>query len=146
MVKRKRKRKDQRRSQTMANSLAPPLLTLRTGCNAFWFPGGIFELLSVHQYTTSLNIGIALEYCQIMIISYSSNPSGATHKSEYNEIILTHLTKCVVCFRPVDSTALSFEQRLIEDTHFCRPCWDEVMKDESMDYLDSPRFMRRQPA
>jgi hypothetical protein len=139
----KRKRKGQRRSQTMANSLAPPLLTLRTGCNAFWFPGGIFELLSVHQYTTSLNIGIALEYCQIMIISYSSNPSGATHKSEYNEIILTHLTKCVVCFRPVDSTALSL---LIEDTHFCRPCWDEVMKDESMDYLDSPRFMRRQPA
>ena len=53
------------------------------------------------------------------------------------------MTKCVSCFRSVDSSALSFEQRLIEDVHFCRPCWDEVMKDESMDYLDNPRFMSK---
>ena len=56
------------------------------------------------------------------------------------------MTKCVACFRAVDPDELSFEQKLIEDEHFCRSCWDEVMKDESMDYLDSPLFMRRQPA
>jgi hypothetical protein len=51
------------------------------------------------------------------------------------------MTKCVACSRPVDASALSFEQRLIKDERFCRPCWDEVMKDESMDYLDNPRFI-----
>jgi hypothetical protein len=51
------------------------------------------------------------------------------------------MTKCVACFRPVDKDTLSFEQKLVEDEHFCRPCWDEVMNEESMDYLDSPKFL-----
>ena len=51
------------------------------------------------------------------------------------------MAKCVACFRPVDLTDLSFEQRLIADIHFCRPCWDEVMDDDSLDYLDNPRFL-----
>jgi hypothetical protein len=78
-----------------------------------------------------------------MIISYSSNAFGATHKSEFDEIYSFTLTKYVACSRTVDSTALSFEQRLIDDTTFCRPCFDEIMKDEGMDYLESPLFMRR---
>ena len=77
----------------MANSLAPPLLTLPTGVQCILVSWRIFELLSVRQYTTSLNIGIALDYRQIMIISCSSNPSGATHESEYDEIILNHFDK-----------------------------------------------------
>jgi hypothetical protein len=36
---------------------------------------------------------------------------------------------------------LSFEQKLVEDEHFCRPCGDEVMEDEGMDYLDNPKFL-----
>lgn len=54
------------------------------------------------------------------------------------------MNKCVSCFRPIDPNALSFEQKLIEDEHFCRLCWDEVME-ESMDYLDNPRFMSKNP-
>jgi hypothetical protein len=55
------------------------------------------------------------------------------------------MAKCVSCFGPVDPGVLSFEQKLVEDGHFCRSCWDEVMKDESMDYLDNPHFMSKAP-
>lgn len=46
---------------------------------------------------------------------------------------------CVACFSPIDLESLSFEQRLINDEHFCRRCFDEIMRDESLPYLDNPK-------
>ena len=53
------------------------------------------------------------------------------------------MIKCVACFRPVDPDMLSFEQKLIEDEHFCRPCWDDVMSEsiDELNYLDHPKFL-----
>jgi len=52
------------------------------------------------------------------------------------------MTKCVACFRPIDPDMLSFEQKLIADEHFCRPCWDDVMSEDSeLSYLDLPKFL-----
>ena len=107
-----------------------------------WLLGDVCRVL----YYYSLNIGIALVCYQNMIISHSYNIPAQLIKANLTKLYSLTLTKCVVCSRPVDSTALSFEQRLVGDTTFCRPCWDEIMIDESMNYLDSPHFMRRQPA
>ena len=77
----------------MANSLVPPLLTLRTGVQCILVSWRNFPAAVCISYTTLLDIGIALDCRQIVMISYSSNPTGATYKSEYNEIILTHFDK-----------------------------------------------------
>jgi hypothetical protein len=37
---------------------------------------------------------------------------------------------CVLCNDVIDPQRLSFEQRLIDDTDFCRTCWDEIMEGE----------------
>jgi len=34
---------------------------------------------------------------------------------------------CVCCQNLIDSDALTFEQRLIEDRDFCVGCWNEIM-------------------
>jgi hypothetical protein len=35
--------------------------------------------------------------------------------------------QCVNCSSTIDSGALSFEQKLIDDEDFCRRCWDDIM-------------------
>jgi hypothetical protein len=47
---------------------------------------------------------------------------------------------CVQCFNPVDMEALCFEQRLINDEAWCRKCFDEIMTDVDLNYLDSLRL------
>lgn len=48
---------------------------------------------------------------------------------------------CVECGSPVDANSLSFEQRLIDDQDFCRRCFDEIMSDEDMPYLNDPSLL-----
>jgi len=53
------------------------------------------------------------------------------------------MNKCVSCFRPIDESSLSFEQKLIDDENFCRSCWDDVMSEsvDELTYLDHPKFL-----
>lgn len=37
---------------------------------------------------------------------------------------------CVLCNDVINPRRLSFEQLLIDDTDFCRTCWDEIMQGE----------------
>jgi hypothetical protein len=53
------------------------------------------------------------------------------------------MRKCIECDEPINESALSFEQRLIDDIDFCRTCFDAIMSDQydGLAYLDNPRFL-----
>lgn len=55
--------------------------------------------------------------------------------------IFEAMPQCIACSGPLDENDLSFEQRLIRDADFCRKCFDDIMKDEGMTYLDNSRFL-----
>lgn len=50
---------------------------------------------------------------------------------------------CLDCGAPIDPNSLSFEQKLVGDTDFCRQCWDRIMAypNEGMEHLDNPRYL-----
>jgi hypothetical protein len=39
----------------------------------------------------------------------------------------TNQGNCVLCGDKVDELSRTFEQRLVDDTDFCAPCWNEIM-------------------
>ena len=47
----------------------------------------------------------------------------------------------IECDEHINESALLFEQRLIDDTDFCGACFDDIMKEEGIDYLDNPLFL-----
>ena len=50
------------------------------------------------------------------------------------------MQSCVICNEPVDPKYITFEQRLVEDKHFCSRCWNEIMQNDdeaSLTYLDA---------
>jgi len=49
--------------------------------------------------------------------------SGASNGNSSSE----ETRQCVNCSSTIDSGALSFEQKLIDDEDFCRRCWDDIM-------------------
>lgn len=51
------------------------------------------------------------------------------------------MMRCVECNSPIDPNSLSFEMRLVEIRDFCRRCFDEIMKEEELSYLNKPGFV-----
>ncbi len=51
------------------------------------------------------------------------------------------MRNCTQCGDPISEESFSFEQRLIDDHNFCRKCFDEIMLDVDLSYLDNPRFL-----
>ncbi|HEY7507945.1 MAG TPA: hypothetical protein VH677_02355 [Nitrososphaera sp.] len=37
---------------------------------------------------------------------------------------------CVLCGGTIDNSALTFEQKLVNDEDFCRACWNDIMHQE----------------
>ena len=48
---------------------------------------------------------------------------------------------CVECNSPIDPNNMSFEMKLVDVQDFCRRCFDEIMADDGLPYLDDKRFM-----
>lgn len=53
------------------------------------------------------------------------------------------MRNCIQCEDPISEESSNFEQRLIDDQDFCRKCFDEMMLDVDLSYLDNPRFLAR---
>jgi hypothetical protein len=49
--------------------------------------------------------------------------------------------QCLICGIIIDPKLIIFEQRLIKDEDFCGKCFAEIMKEESMEYLENPGFL-----
>lgn len=47
---------------------------------------------------------------------------------------------CVLCGGTIDSDALTFEQRLINDEDFCRTCWNDIMHEEYEEEVPLPQL------
>lgn len=55
--------------------------------------------------------------------------------------VLNNQKECIQCNGLIDPDFSSFEQNLIRDEHFCRKCFDEIMKEIDLAYLENPRFL-----
>ncbi len=61
--------------------------------------------------------------------------------SSVDRKVLDYPKECVQCNGLINPDFSSFEQNLIRDEHFCRKCFDEIMKDVDLGYLENPRFL-----
>lgn len=55
--------------------------------------------------------------------------------------VLNNQKECIECNGLINPDFASFEQNLIRDEHFCRKCFDEIMKDADLGYLENPGFL-----
>lgn len=53
------------------------------------------------------------------------------------------MANCVMCLAEVDSSGITFEQRLVEDDSFCGKCWTDIMKGEYDSDLEFDLIQKR---